>query len=107
MPESIQIVIGILVLIVVYVLTMIGVSWWTRRICLRIIAELEEKGAYNATTAVTLPYEKVNYFNIGYRDYRPRALHSLMANEIVIRTFSGQYYLNKEKLAAIKNSEVK
>jgi hypothetical protein len=99
MPESIQIAIGILFVLIAYVLTMLGKGWWIRRVCLTIIKDLETKGAINATTAVVLPYEKVNYFHIGYRDYRPKALESLIASEIVCRTFSGQYYLNSEKLS--------
>jgi hypothetical protein len=99
MPESIQITIGIITVIIVYILTMLGKGWWTRRVCLTIIKDLEAKGAVNAATAVTLPYEKANYFRIGYRDYRPKALESLILGEIVYRTFSGQYYLNQEKLS--------
>jgi hypothetical protein len=99
MPESMQILIGITCVCLVSVLAMLGTGWWTKRICLSIIRELEEKGAINAKTAVSLPYDKVNYFKIGYRDYRPKALESLIISEIVIKTFDGQYYLNKEKPA--------
>lgn len=99
MPESIQITVGILVILIVYVLTMLGKGWWTRRVSLKIIKELEGKGAISAATAVILPYDKVNYFHIGYRDYRPKALESLIMGEIVHRTFSGQYYLNQEKIS--------
>jgi hypothetical protein len=103
MPESIQIIIGILSVLIVYVLVMLGTGWWTKRICLMIIKELEERGALNASTAVALPYDKSINFKIGYRDYRPKALESLVLSEVVCKTFNGQYYLNKEKLAEIKD----
>jgi hypothetical protein len=102
MPESIQIIIGILSVLIVYVLVMLGTGWWTKRICRTIIKELEDQGALNASTAVALPYDKSINFKIGYRDYRPKALESLVLSEVVCKTFNGQYYLNKEKLAAIK-----
>lgn len=98
MPESMQITIGILALLAVYLLVMLGTGWWTKQICLSIIRELEDKGALNASTAVDLPYAKVNHFKIGYRDYRPKALETLVLSEVVCKTFQGRYYLNKEKL---------
>jgi hypothetical protein len=103
MMESMQIIIGILAVLIVYILCMLGTGWWTRRVCLEIIRELEEKGALNASAAVALPYDKVKYFKIGYRDYRPKVLESLVMSEVVCRTFSGQYYLNKDKLSELKN----
>src|SRR4030065_56396 len=78
MPESMQIVIGISAVLVVYLLAMLGTGWWTKQICLAIIRELEEKGAVDAISAVDLPYTKVNYIKIGYRDYRPKALEMLL-----------------------------
>lgn len=103
MPEAVQIAIGFLAVTIVYILTMLGRNWWTRRICLTIIKELEEKGAYNERSAVTLPYDKTNIFQVGYRDYRPKALESLILSNLVIRTSNGQYYLDKDKLWAMKN----
>jgi hypothetical protein len=105
MPESVQIIIGILSVLIVYVLVMLGTGWWTKRICLTIIKELEERGALNASTAVALPYDKSINFKIGYRDYRPKALESLVLSEVVCKTFNGQYYLNKEKLAEINTQK--
>jgi len=107
MPESVQIIISIVIVLIVYILTLMGTGWWTSRICRRIIKELEDKGAVNATTAVSLPYAKTTLFKFGYRDYRPKALQSLVMGEVVCQTFNGQYYLNKEKLADNKNMIVK
>ena len=103
MPESIQIVIGIIAVLVVYLLAMLGTGWWTKQICLAIIRELEEKGAVDAASAVDLPYTKVNYIKIGYRDYRPKALEMLVLSEVVYKTLPGRYYLDIEKAAEMKN----
>jgi hypothetical protein len=103
MPESMQIVIGILALLLVYLLAMLGTGWWTKQICLTIIRELEEKGAVNATSAVDLSYSKTNYLKIGYRDYRPKALEMLVLSEVVYKTLTGRYYLDVEKAAEMKN----
>lgn len=103
MPESIQIIIGILSVLIVYLLVMLGTGWWTKRICLTIIKELEEREAVDASSAVALPYDKSINFKIGYRDYRPKALESLVLSEVVCKTFNGRYYLNKEKMAEIQN----
>jgi hypothetical protein len=105
MPESMQIIIGIFAVLVVYLLAMLGTGWWTKQVSLTIMKELEDRGAINAATAVDLPYDKINYFKVGYRDYRPKALEMLILSEIVCKTFQGRYYLNKEKAAEIQNKE--
>lgn len=107
MPESMQITISVVIILIAYILTMLGTGWWIKRVCLKIIKELETKGAFNATTAVRLPYAKSTLFKIGYRDYRPKALENLILSEVACKTFSGQYYLNKEKLAERKIMMVK
>jgi len=103
MPESVQIFIGIISVLIVYILVMLATGWWTKKICLRIIKELDDRGAISAATAVALPYEKSANFRIGYRDYRPKALESLVLSEVIVKTFEGQYYLNKAKLAEVKS----
>ena len=103
MPESMQIVIGIIALLTVYLLAMLGTGWWTKQICLTIIRELEEKGAVNAANAIDLLYAKTSYIKIGYRDYRPKALEMLVLSEVVYKTLTGRYYLDVEKAAEMKN----
>jgi hypothetical protein len=105
MPESMQIIIGIFAVLVVYLLAMLGTGWWTKQVSLAIMKELEDRGAINAATAVDLPYDKINYFKVGYRDYRPKALEMLILSEVICKTFHGRYYLNKEKAAAIQNKK--
>ena len=103
MSESMQIIIGIFAVLVVYLLAMLGTGWWTKQVSLAIMKELEDRGAINAVTAVDLPYDKISYFKVGYRDYRPKALEMLVLSEIVCKTFQGRYYLDKEKTAVIHN----
>lgn len=105
MAESAQIIIGICALVIVYILAMLGTGWWTKQVSLAIMKELEDRGAVNVATAVDLPYDKVTYFKVGYRDYRPKALEMLILSEVVCRTFHGRYYLNKEKAAEIYSKE--
>jgi len=105
MPESMQIIIGIVAVLVVYLLAMLGTGWWTKQVSLAMMKELEDKGAINAATAVDLPYDKINYFKVGYRDYRPKALEMLILSEVICKTFQGRYYLNKGKAAEIQNKE--
>jgi hypothetical protein len=101
MPESTQIILGMLALLIVLILAMLGTGWWTKKICLAIMRELETKGAVNEAKAVALQYDKSEYFKIGYRDYRPKALEMLVISEAVCRTEDGRYYLNQEKAKAI------
>jgi len=101
MPESAQLIIGLLSLAIVFILAMLGTGWWTKKMSLAIMRELKVKGALNEASAVELPYDQVNYFKIGYRDYRPKALEMLVLSEVVCRTEDGRYYLNENEAEAI------
>ncbi len=93
MSESLQIVIGICFLILVYILTRYGIAWKMRRVAKQIIDDLRRRGAVDVDTAVPLPYEKKNYLHIGMRDYRPKVLASLVQEGYVGRTEEGKYFL--------------
>lgn len=107
MPESVQIIISVIIVVLVYILTLMATGWWTKRVSLRIIKELESKGAVNASTAISLPYAKSKLFNLGYRDYRPKALEALVMHGVVCKTFNDQYYLDKEKISEHQKMAVK
>jgi hypothetical protein len=96
MSEAIQIMVGILFLIAVYILTRFGVIWRIKRASFYIIQDLERQGAFDVASAAELPYDKPNYFRIGMRDYRPKALQSLLQSGIVLRTEGGKYYLSEK-----------
>ena len=93
MNEGIQIAAGIFLLILVYILTRYGIAWKMRRVAKQIIDDLRRRGAMDVNTAVSLPYEKVNYFHIGMRDYRPKVLASLVQEGYVGKTEEGKYFL--------------
>jgi len=95
MSESIQIILGIFFLIGVYILSRFGVVWRIRRASGFIIQDLERRGAFDSESAVDLPYVKTKHFRVGVRDFRPKALESLIQSGIVGKTESGTYYLKK------------
>lgn len=95
MPEFIQIIIGIIFLIIVFALTRIGIAHRIRRTATLIIQDLERREALDPSSAAELPYVKPQYFRIGMRDYRPKALESLVQGGIVGRTENGKYYLTE------------
>jgi len=95
MPEFLQIIIGITLLIMVFILTRIGISHRIRHTATLIIQDLERRGAFDPGSAAELPYAKQQYFRIGMRDYRPKALESLVQGGIVGRAENGAYYLTK------------
>ena len=89
-------IIYIIVLIPVCVLTLIGIVWKTKRACLTIIRDLQNKGAYDAESAATLLYaRKKGLLHFGARDYKPQALQHLIQKEIICMTDNGRYYLGE------------
>lgn len=95
MPEFVQIIFGIFFLAVVYVLTRYGISNRIRRTATLIMQDLERREAFDPGSAVDLPYAKPQYFRFGLRDYRPKALESLVQAGIIEKTETGKYYLKE------------
>ncbi|MCU0562006.1 MAG: hypothetical protein MUD16_17670 [Desulfobacterales bacterium] len=95
MPESIQIVIGLIVLVGVYLLTQVVVGYRIRRTARAIIKDLERRKAIDPASAAELPYERRSLLHIGLRDFRPKALAALVEGGIVARTEAGRYFLKK------------
>lgn len=93
MSEHVQIFLGIVFLVAVFILTRFGVAWKLRNAAGSIIRELESKGAVDVYSAVELPYSKPNVLRIGMRDYHYKALECLIGEGAVGRTGSGKYYL--------------
>jgi len=102
MTLSLQIIILVVVFIaiVVFFLYMGGLA--IQKTCLKIIAEMEEAGAFKEARAVTIQDERENIFRVGTKNIRPKALNLLIADGLVIKTNNGKYYLDKEKLARAK-----
>ena len=93
MHDAMQITLGILFLILVFILTRYGITWRIKRAGRRIINDLERLGALSPDSAVELPYLKKQLFRIGMRDFRPTAMQSLVEAGIVGMTGSGKCYL--------------
>ena len=73
-----------------------------RRVCFKMIAEMEEAGAFKASKAIKLQDERKNVFQVGTGNLRPRALQLLISDKLVVKTPEGKYYLDKEKLAEMR-----
>lgn len=104
MPIYLQILLLFVAFIVFVVLAMYVGGLGVRRMCFKIIVEMEEAGAYSAAKAIKLQEERKNIFRVGTGNIRPKALHILFTDKIVIKTGSGKYYLDKEKLAQAKST---
>ncbi|MFO7568155.1 MAG: hypothetical protein R6W75_00020 [Smithellaceae bacterium] len=74
-----------------------------QRVCFKIIAELEEERAFSAGKAVALQDERKNFFRVGTKNLRPRALNVLISEGLVLKAPSGKYYLDREKLAEVRS----
>jgi hypothetical protein len=101
MPEAIKIILMILVAIGALILALRIAGWKMKKAGDFIIRDLKEKKALDPASAVELPYCKNPLFNIGLRDYRPRALEELVKHDIVRMLEGGRYYLREgHKLSA-------
>jgi len=95
--ETGQIIVGICLLIVVYVLTRRYHAWRMSRVYQFIIKDLEQKGAVDPASAVDLLYARKSMFRIGTKDYRPKVLEYMTLNDIVGMTGDAGYYLKERK----------
>jgi len=103
MPIYAQIILLFFAFIVFVFLAMYLSGLGMRRICFKIIAELEESRAFSEKKAVKLQDERRNIFRVGTKNLRPRALNVLLSEGLVIKAPNGKYYLAKEKVALLKN----
>ena len=92
-----RIILGIGLLIAVYLLTRKINLWQVKRAYLFIIEDLEKNEAMDPLSAVPLSYARVSILRAGIKDYRPKALEFLVANDVVARTEDGKYYLRDKK----------
>jgi hypothetical protein len=102
MPVYLQILLLFVAVILFFFFLVLVSGWGIRKICFKIIAELEEQRAFIEAKAIKLPDERQNFFRVGTGNLRPKALNVLIADKIVIKTGNGKYYLDKDKLAKVK-----
>ena len=93
MPEFIQIIVGVLFLILVFIATRYGIFLRIKSSCKFVIKDLERQKAFDAASAVALLYAKSRYFHIGLRDFRPKAVQSLLEGGVIGKTANEKYYL--------------
>jgi len=103
MPVYLQIFLWFTAFIVFVVLAMYVGGSAVRQVCFKIITEMEDARAFSAVKALNLQDERKNIFRVGTGNIRPKALNILIADKIVIKTGSGKYYLDKNKLAQMKD----
>lgn len=104
MPLYLQI-LSLLVAFIVFVFTaMYLTGLGLRRVCFKIITEMEEARAFNEKKAMKIQDQRQNFFLVGVKNIRPKALNVLLADKLVIKTADGRYYLDKEKLAEARLS---
>lgn len=104
MPVYLQIPLLVIAFVVFVGFMLFAGGWGVRRVCFKIIAEMEEARAFKESRAVKLQDERKNFFLVGTGNLRPKALNLLIADGLVIKTPNGRYYLDKEKLAQMKSS---
>ncbi|MEN6332182.1 MAG: hypothetical protein ABFD57_09355 [Smithella sp.] len=103
MPIYLQILIFTAAFIIFVLLALYAGGWGVRKVCFRIIAELEEARAFKASKAVKIQDERKNIFRVGTGNIRPKALNLLITDGLVVKTPDGRYYLDKDKLAQMKS----
>jgi hypothetical protein len=95
MSEALQIIIGAVALITVYILTQLIIGYRISRAARKVIHDLQQREAYDPITAVELPYAKTKLFRVGLRDFRPPAVQALVQVKILSQTHAGKYYLKR------------
>ncbi len=103
MPAYIQIFLFIIGFVLFVFLALYLGGLGIRRLCFKIIAEMEGARAFSESKAVPMQEDRQNFFRVGTKNLRPRALNVLISEGLVIKTKNGRYYLDKEKFAALKN----
>ena len=99
MSQNTELIIGIGVLILVFVLSRKFHAWRFKRAYLSIIDDLKKKAAYSAHSAVELPYAKRTSLGIGVRQHGTQALEILIRENIVGKTEDGRYYLIQKNVS--------
>ena len=103
MPIYVQIILLIVAFIVFVLIAMYVTGLGLRRVCFKIISEMEEGRAFSSGKAIKLQDERQNFFRVGTGNLRPKALGVLIADGLVIKTGGGKYYLDKDKLAEMRS----
>jgi hypothetical protein len=100
MSEPVQIILGVIFLVGIFIFTRYIVTWRLRRAAGRIIRDLEKEEAYDPFTAIDLPYAKQDLLRMGMRNYHVKAIEFMTSESVVGKTGSGKYYLRVRRSSA-------
>jgi len=98
MPETAGAIIGICALLAIITLTRKYHTWRVKRGCILIVEALKAQGAFDAKSAIDLPYAQRSLLKMGVRDHRSMALDHLVVDNIVSVSEGGKYYLKNRTL---------
>lgn len=98
MSDTLQIALGLILLVTMFVVTRYVVTWRLKSAAGTIIRDLQDRQAVDIISATTLPYAVPNPTRIGMRDYHSKALEYMVTEGVVGRTDSGKYYLRMHSL---------
>jgi hypothetical protein len=93
MSETVKIIFMVLLTIGAFIISRLIAGWQMNKAGESIIRDLKEKKAFDAESAVELPYCKKRMFRIGLKDYRPRVMEQLIQHQVVRILEGGKYYL--------------
>lgn len=93
MNETLQLIIGLIVLVGVFILTRFAVGWKIKKAAFSVLGDLARQDAVSPETAVSLPYAKSSLFKFGLRDYRPKAIQALATQGIIGNTPEGLFFV--------------
>ncbi|MBP6914470.1 MAG: hypothetical protein WBJ43_07920 [Smithellaceae bacterium] len=102
MPVYAQIVLLIIAFFIFVFLIMYLSGLGIRRLCFKIIEEMEEKNAFNVAKAVKLQEKRRNILSLGTKNPHNRALNVLISEGLVIKTSNNKYYLDIEKITELR-----
>jgi hypothetical protein len=95
MSDLYQLTLGPFLFISLVIIALFAMNRRMKRACEFVIEDLQARMATGPESAVSLPYLKRGFITFGMRDYRPRALQTLMENGAVSRTEDDRFYLSR------------
>lgn len=95
MSETVKIVLMILLTLGAFIVSRLIAGWQMNKAGEFIIRDLKKKKAFDAESAVELPYCKNRMFRLGLRDYRPRVMGQLVKHDVVRMLEGEKYYLRE------------
>ena len=104
MTEEIKLVLAVALLVAVYLLTRRVNTWRAKRAMDKVIRILEQAGARDASSAIPLSRAGGGLLSMGVRDFRPRAVQTLLAAGVMGKTREGKYYLRQEGMEPVRGS---